>query len=140
MTYSILTPLTLIIAVLYLAIVFIDAFVIWMFTAKAGVNFWKALLGASLANITTAVFGLFIGFNSNNKSNLIWFLVAVIVNILIEWLIYIPIYKKNEVTKTKLFIISLISNVIVFTVLAFLFFYKTGILTQYFDLPFIQAG
>jgi len=139
MTYSILTPLTLVIAILYIAIVLIDAFVIWMFTAKAGVSFWKSLLGSLLANITTAVMGLFIGLNSNSKSNLIWFGIAIIVNILIEWLIYTPFFKKNNVSSKRLFVISLISNVIVFSVLAFLLFYKTGILTQYFDIPYIKT-
>lgn len=139
MTYTVLTSLTLIITFLYIAIVLIDAFVIWMFTGKTGVSFLKSFVGALLANITTAVLGFFIGLGSDSKINLIWFGIAIIVNIFIEWLIYIPFFQKNGVTKTRLLVISLISNSIVFLVLAFLLFYKTGILTQYFDIPYIQT-
>lgn len=139
MSYTILTPFTLIIAILYIAIVFIDAFVFWMFTGKIGISFWKSLGAAFTANLTTAVMGLFVGFNAETKMNLIWFSVAVIVNILTEWFVYISLFRKSEISNIKLFFISLISNLIVFSVLAFLLFYKTGILTQYFDIPYIQT-
>jgi len=138
MTYTILTPFSLIILTLIIIFVFIDAFVIWMFTGKHTVGFWRCLGGAFLANLITSIMGIFIGFNNHNKENLIWFSVAVLVAIIFEWIFYIPFFRKYDVTKTRLFIISLISNVIVFTVLAFLLFYKTGILTQYFDLSFIE--
>lgn len=140
MTYSILTPITLIIALLYIAIILIDAFVIWMFTAKSGVSFWKSLLGAFLGDLLIAVFGFFIGFNSNNKLNLLWFVIAFIISIFVKWAIYIPVFKKNEVSAKRLLVISLVSSFIVYIVLAFLLFYKTGILTQYFDIPYIQVG
>jgi len=138
MTYSILTPFTLIIVTLIIAFVFIDAFVIWMFTGKTRVSFWRSFWGAFLANLITAVMGVFVGFNDNNKENLIWFAIIAGITVVAHWLFYIPFFRKKEVYAFKLFVISLFSNIIVFSVLAFLLFYQTGVLTQYFDLSFIE--
>ncbi len=136
MTYSIITPFTFVVLMLIIVFVLIDAFTIWMFTGRYGVSLWRSLTGSFWANIITSVMCIFVGFNNQNKENLIWFAVAAAVCIIFKWLFYIPYYRRNEVTSLRLFIVSCFSNIPVFAVLAFLFFYKTGILMEYFDFSF----
>ena len=130
MQYSILTPLVYIALPFLVAGLLIETFVFWMFTAKNEIGFWKSFFGVLLANFTTVVLTFFISFYSNNDINIIWFLVAFVVAVVIEWLVYVILFQKYKIN-FKLFLISLIGNLITYIVIGFLFFFKTGLLDKY---------
>ncbi len=131
MEYSILTPLTLIAAPFLIAGLLVEIFVFWMFTGKTRVSFWKAILTVFTANLATAVLMFFISFYANNEINLLWYLIAFALAIVIEWLVYIPFYYNKETHNFKLLLISTIGNSITFVLIGFLIFYQNGLLDKY---------
>lgn len=131
MEYSILTPLTLIAAPFFIAGFLVETFVFWMFTGKTRVSFWKSIATVFTANLTTAVLMFFISFYANNEINLLWYLIAFAMAIVIEWLVYIPFYYNKEIHGFKLLLISAIGNSITFLLIGFLIFYQNGLLDKY---------
>ena len=131
MEINILTSLLYIAWPFLAAGVLIETFIFWMFTGKTGVSFWKSLLGVFIANFATVVLTFFISFYSDNDINLIWFIVAFSVAVLIEWLIFIMFFQKNKINSFKLLLISLIGNTVTYVVIGFLIFYKNGLIDKY---------
>ena len=132
MESSILTPFVFIAAPFLAAGLLIETFVFWMFTAKNRIGFWKSFFGVLLANVTTVVLTFFISFYSSNDTNLIWFLVAFAVALIIEWLVYIILFQKYKIN-FKLLVISFVGNLITYVVIGYLFFFKTGMLNKYLE-------
>ncbi len=134
MEYSILTPLTLIIAPFLIAGFFIETFIFWMFTGKTGVGFWKSVVAVFTANATTAFMLFFISFNTNNETNLLWYSIAFALSVFVEWIVFIPFFYTKETHGFKLLLISFIANLITFILTGFFLFYKDGLLDKYLTL------
>ena len=131
MEVNILTSLLYIAWPFLAAGILIETFIFWMFTGKTGVSFWKSLLGVFIANFTTVVLTFFISFYSNSDINLIWFIVAFSVAVLIEWLVFIMFFHKNKLNNFKLLLISLIGNTVTYVIIGFLIFYRNGLIDKY---------
>lgn len=134
MSYDILTPLLLIGAPFFAISFLIETFIFWMFTGKSGVSFGKSLLVTFVANVTTALMMFFISFWSNTEINLVWYLIAYGVAVLIEWLVFIPFFYTKDTHGFKLWLISLVANTVTYTLIGFLLFYKNGLLDKYLQM------
>jgi len=131
MEYSILTSLTIIAWPLLIAGFIVETFIFWMFTGKTRVSFWKSIITVFTANLTTAILMFFISFYANNEINLLWYLIAFALAIVIEWLVYIPFFYNKETHGFKLLLISAIGNSTTFLLIGFLLFYQNGLLDKY---------
>ncbi len=78
----------------------------------------KITLIVSLANLTTSLFGTFIPLYKYSAENLIWILVAYFLTVFIEWLIYLPFFRKENLTKGQLLKYSAWANLITYIPLA----------------------
>ncbi len=131
---SVPTPITFILFPFLIAGFIVNALLIYIFLAKKDVSFGKSFLGALYAYSVLALFGLCISFYHTLSANFLWFLIFYLIAIGVQWIITIPLYRKEQVSKFRLLTISVINNTIIFSILTYMLFYGTGVVIKYINL------
>lgn len=100
-------------------IILLETIILWLFIRKDNFSFWRALFACTAANLVTSFIGLFFpvfgetgrgsGLMFSTAGIWVWVLVALVLSWLIEFVIWLPFYKKYE-NKLKLFAFSFVAN------------------------------
>ena len=101
--------------------IIIEIFVFWLMANKvfkAQAKTWKMILAVGIANIATSLLGTFIPLYKYVAENLIWVAIAFVLSVFIEWLIYIPFFRKTIKIRSLLGI-SLVANLITYIAIAY---------------------
>jgi len=102
---------------LIIGIIVIETILFWLILNKNKVKVgpWKSLLIIAIANIITSTIGIMVPI----YRTLIYFILVVfILSVIIEWGVYLLFFLKNKNIKVKLFLASVIVNVV-----SYLFYY-----------------
>ena len=113
-------PLSIYTIPLIPVIVLIEALVFWLIAnkvLKVQIGFLKIILVTFIANIITSLLGTFIPLSIFTIDNFIWVGVTFLFSVLIEWVIYLLLFKKVIIKNLELLAISLIGNVITYALL-----------------------
>jgi len=68
----------------------------------------------SIANLGTSLLGTFIPLYKYAGENLMWIVVAFVMSVLMEWLVYIPFLSEEKLNKKQLFVLSLGANLVTY--------------------------
>ena len=131
---SVPTPIIFILFPFLIAGFLINTLFIYLFLAKKNVSFGKSMLGAFYSYLVLAVFGLCISFYNNLSANFLWFLLYYAIAVGVQWIITIPLYRNEQVSKFRLLYTSIIGNTIIFSVFVYILFYGTGVVLKYINL------
>lgn len=107
---------------LFLIIVLIEACAFWLLAnkiIKVRIGFWKMLLITLVANIVTSLLGTLITIYKSIEASATIIGIAFVLSVFIEWIIYIPFFKKTNINKLDLLKISFASNLITYAILTF---------------------
>ena len=77
----------------------------------------KIILVTLITNIITSLLGTFIPLSIFNIDNFIWIGVTFLFSVLIEWVIYLQLFKKIIIKNLDLLAISFVGNAITYTLL-----------------------
>jgi hypothetical protein len=113
-------PLSIYTIPLIPVIVLIEALVFWLIAnivLKDQIGFWKIILVILIANIITSLLGTFIPLSRFTIDNFIWIGVTFLFSVLIEWVIYLQLFKKIIIKNLDLLAISFVGNAITYTLL-----------------------
>jgi hypothetical protein len=113
-------PLSIYTIPLIPVIVLIEALVFWLIAnivLKDQIGFWKIILVILIANIITSLLGTFIPLSRFTIDNFIWIGVTFLFSVLIEWVIYLQLFKKIIIKNLDLLAISFVGNTITYTLL-----------------------
>jgi len=102
---------------LIIGIIVIETILFWLILNKNKVKVgpWKSLLIIAIANIITSTIGIMVPI----YRTLIYFILVVfILSVIIEWGVYLLFFLQNKNIKVKLFLASVIVNVV-----SYLFYY-----------------
>lgn len=118
---DVLTPLSEVMIPFIPVVIISETIGFWLlvnkfFKIKTG--FWKSLVIMTVANIITSLLGTFIQLYRNVTGPL---LLAFILSIIIEFIVYLFFFGKAKIEKIKLLVLSLIVNSISYTLLLLIF-------------------
>ena len=131
---NVLAPLSSIMLPIIPVIVLIEGFAFWLLAKKileSKIGFWKSLLIVLIANLMTSLIGTLASGLAYGIETSLWITIAFIGSVLIEWGIYIILFKSipflknaSEVKNKQLLLISLLANIA--TYLPMLIFLGSG--------------
>lgn len=104
---DILTPLTVLTGPLLVPIAVVEGVVFWLlakFWYKIPTGFWKALGVIAVANLGSSAMGLLIPISG--QGNFLMLSVAYFLSVIIEWLIYIPFFRRSPFKRLDLLKLS----------------------------------
>ena len=113
-------PLSMATIPLLPVIIIIEVFIFWLIANKiykTKIGLGKIAIIIVLSNIITSLLGTFIHFYRDTSENLHLFVLAFVFTVLIEWGIYIPFLRKNNIHYIPLLIISFYANIITYACL-----------------------
>jgi|GEM_PF-1655780 hypothetical protein len=128
-------PLSFVTLPLFIPIVFLEAFIIWLYIIKRlkkRVTYNRAVGVSLCANSVTSLLGTFIPVEDIVSNRLIWLVFAYIGSIFVEWALFHFLLKKQSIAATDQFILSSYANAASYLFLAL------GILSDKF-LQYITA-
>jgi len=107
-----ITPLVFDSLIFLSGMVLLEFIIFLIFATKQKINIGRILLAVLVANVASAIFGIFIPTGESTFAHFVWFGVAVLLAIIAEWLIYFAIFLNNPITNTRLMFISITGNII----------------------------
>jgi len=137
MGYTLPTPILYAVFPFLLGGFVLNGFVIWLFTRKdipLDRSYWMSLL----SYLAVAVLGLFISVHNDTNANLWAILIYFALALFFEWLFLYAYFHKYTYSWFRCAFISAVSNVVIFGVTIYYFFWGTGLLTKYAEFVKIQ--
>ena len=128
------TPITFVLFPFLILGFVLNSLIIWLFLSNKKVGFGKSFVSSLISYLILAVFGLCITFYANVSANFLWFLVYYLLAIIIEWLVLMPYFREFQFRNFKLLLTSIIGNTVIFAILTYMVFYKTGVIDHYINL------
>jgi len=114
---DVITPLSVITLPALPLIILLEALFVFLWVKKIyhlQLRFVKALWVISLANLGTSLLGTFIPLYKYAGENLMWIVVAFVMSVVFEWLVYIPFLSGENLNKKQLGVLSFGANLVTY--------------------------
>jgi len=121
---DVITPLSYVTVPFLPVIILIEALVFLILARKwlrVAVGFRRVLRVMALANVVTSFAGTVVPLYRYVATNLAWIAAAFLASVLIEWVIYLPFFRRARLRKRSLLALALATNLATYVPLATLF-------------------
>ena len=121
---DVITPLSYVTVPLLPVIIIVEALVFLLLSRKwlhVPVGFWKVLGVMAVANLVTSLLGTFVPIYRYAGENVFWIGVAFVLSVVVEWGVYIALFRELRTRRWGALILSVGANLATYVPFAVLF-------------------
>lgn len=119
---SYLTPLIIDSLIFLAGAVLLEFIIFLLFVLKDKLNIGRILIAVFSVNFITTLLGVFIPTGETTLAHYIWFGIAFLLAVVVEWLIYIPFFMNNTIKNSRLLFIAFVANFITYLIFGILIY------------------